>query len=1776
MHLLCFLLFLGERPYPCETCGFSFKTKSNLYKHCKSRAHSLKVGIEAKKQRRITFESLNDTAGEEIEISAETEDVEISDSETESAEEKEDANESVTRQEQAPTHVLKQVAEFLGKAKEERPKIATEKSIKEAEKLRKVEQKSALKASFDSQTFPFPGQKLVVRSLSVPGQLPKLAPKLLDISSQEVRTGHEVVLDATSVMQGTQPGQVMIPPQLLSNSVIVPGSANSIIVPGSTNSIIVPGSANSIIVPGSPSSVIVPSRVIKNGNLKIQIPRVSVPVSSSQEIKPSEISRPTQVRESTAKVSEETKSSDNTEDFFNQIESVTLPSPGADEEYINEALRDLEALSEKYRTATKAGFKLKTSVNTLPDKRVRVMIKMQEQTGDIKVQEEKPESALEKPVKDLTVAELKERISHLISANEAIVESPKLEPLRPKLARRSLSRQDSEKRIFPRNSRKSISEVKQASGEVVTPEQDSALTEKTPENSEKFTKSVIVEKIESDGESILILSNTDAEEDVNVEGDEHCSIDATSNGSYNQADLDVTKETNEQTISESVTVRNTKYYPVSKNLEKVQSRADIHDYHPLINPKTIGSIDRLAIKTQLHKTLVARTQEKTSDSLILSTGDGVMLPASQSVVLHPLPAEVQQQSTTLPSLPSTATKVMSSQPNTNIKYPIFNKSKSVSFLPSTLSEATQALAPGQAGKIALKNMKLKSKSLSMSDPSCSTFSKTAVSFALDSSISKPPLTPDTNTPNTPIAMDTSIPKTPQTPLNQPTNILEQLGNIQHYLVRSDSVQLLLANPGLLQKESSSAAQTVQAISSPTTCASATTESTLANKHLELSKALATSRSGSSEPAVRPSSLSTTALQGGSFLTMDPDSKKYISVSEHLNMINSRYSGVSFSPTPVAMLDPSTNEIKIQISLQPVTNIISSASNAPKLSPHSDSLPKQVDSSVMVQEPVLSASMTSATTPVLPVKGQPKLSPPSFRFPSSLPSPVTPSRVRNTPVFRFGTSASSPSVIQSPQPMPVFRFQTAQKTKSGGETVTQITDPKILQELLTSGKLKLGSGLVPPSSSNQDTAITHVESEQPTSSLNQRTSQQPSQLLYGPHKCNFCGIAFRKEGTLNLHLLYYCKLRKTAPLKSEFTPSFDKEIISRMFQQNSRYRPKEDRTPETEPSQGPSQLVFQNFEPKQKGKQKEVEIREAVTNKQKPAIISPSGPQRIVPTLRRSRSEIVEKKIVSEEEPPAKRPVWQQKLKGQILRRKLKGVLLLKRSLSLDATAFANKETENKTKPSKVKSETKQVDDTKHEIMSPPKKVRTSEQSEPTSYRVRKPILRRSESAPAIKKVNVNLKIKKPDSAEKKESNVISLKPDANAVAWQLVDVTVPVVYAQTWGHSSVAANPIYQQNCRMRLFDDMGTPHALVPTAILTPKTDIVSIDKTRKQFSFEISSTNKLSGNGASQRVIDTFKPSISSEPRTPLSAVSLTLLGHAYPTLRNLTHITFCCLNRLQPMYVCGGRNKKVSMYSNWCIAKHNPNPYGLSAKMLLSLYNSHYSSNPVWAINSGANSDSGVITHSTYWQFKQTHTSSNENEVKDIDKDEPKKDAENPVVKPEDKREMVKMIFGGYKSTAPYVYVRGRGRGKYVCETCGIRCKKPSMLKKHVRTHTDLRPYSCHHCKFSFKTKGNLTKHMKSKAHWKRCIELEIVPVPINIEDSQIDSSALAAQCSLSKEADSGGDPSMDESLEDDDEEDADDAAGDDDDDVEEGANESIDVDEPQPKTEPEAGPSSKVLR
>lgn len=80
----------------------------------------------------------------------------------------------------------------------------------------------------------------------------------------------------------------------------------------------------------------------------------------------------------------------------------------------------------------------------------------------------------------------------------------------------------------------------------------------------------------------------------------------------------------------------------------------------------------------------------------------------------------------------------------------------------------------------------------------------------------------------------------------------------------------------------------------------------------------------------------------------------------------------------------------------------------------------------------------------------------------------------------------------------------------------------------------------------------------------------------------------------------------------------------------------------------------------------------------------------------------------------------------------------------------------------------------------------------------------------------------------------------------------------------------------------------------------------------------------------------------------------------------------------------------------------------------------------------------------------------------------------------------------SVEPKKYIRG----KYLCVECGAKKSKLSELKQHLFTHENLRPFICYHCDISFKTKGNLVKHVKTKAHLNRCIE-----IGMNADDEQV---------------------------------------------------------------------------
>ncbi|XP_030645201.1 transcription factor HIVEP3 [Chanos chanos] len=213
-----------------------------------------------------------------------------------------------------------------------------------------------------------------------------------------------------------------------------------------------------------------------------------------------------------------------------------------------------------------------------------------------------------------------------------------------------------------------------------------------------------------------------------------------------------------------------------------------------------------------------------------------------------------------------------------------------------------------------------------------------------------------------------------------------------------------------------------------------------------------------------------------------------------------------------------------------------------------------------------------------------------------------------------------------------------------------------------------------------------------------------------------------------------------------------------------------------------------------------------------------------------------------------------------------------------------------------------------------------------------------------------------------------------------------------------------------------------------------------------------------------------------------------------------SWCYLNYIKPNPSIQTDHQN-SVYSSWCTSMCNPNPPGLTSKEVLSLLHCkqrHSTFTYTMAAMSAAVPEKTVPTSSRKTTNSEVHATqlkepgeskSAEKTEETLKSKEARKDEgeeEELTTSKHSDLSRVQICEGGYRSSEEYVYVRGRGRGQYVCEECGIRCKKPSMLRKHIRLHTDARPYVCQHCHFAFKTKGNLTKHMKSKAHGKKCPE------------------------------------------------------------------------------------------
>ncbi|XP_061599854.1 transcription factor HIVEP2 [Cololabis saira] len=283
-------------------------------------------------------------------------------------------------------------------------------------------------------------------------------------------------------------------------------------------------------------------------------------------------------------------------------------------------------------------------------------------------------------------------------------------------------------------------------------------------------------------------------------------------------------------------------------------------------------------------------------------------------------------------------------------------------------------------------------------------------------------------------------------------------------------------------------------------------------------------------------------------------------------------------------------------------------------------------------------------------------------------------------------------------------------------------------------------------------------------------------------------------------------------------------------------------------------------------------------------------------------------------------------------------------------------------------------------------------------------------------------------------------------------------------------------------------------------------------------------------------------------------------FPSLRTTTGVSWCYLNYTKPSCSRGGAPFASAYAALRGASSHNPNPLELSTSTALALLRSRQRGDKViYTMAAMCQPGTGKLVSSLILWRQTVEQLQRKPEPKEVDITFGKKvkdiSCRAKTAKEEWKEReasatpaaptRIKIFEGGYKSNEDYVYVRGRGRGKYICEECGIRCKKPSMLKKHIRTHTDVRPYICRVCNFAFKTKGNLTKHMKSKAHMKKCLELGVsvtmdeAEIQEHADEIQRNSKAGAAAASKHQFSDADDSDGMDEEAdeidEDDDEDD-----------------------------------------
>ena len=1627
----------GERPYPCDVCGFSFKTKSNLYKHCKSRAHVLKSNLEEKKQKLREQSGLGlGTSGDSDILDSENRSIGDLNSLSTGGVKRVVVQETVQK-EPAQRHVIQEVLKYLEKGKERRPnEVQTERQRAKLERLKSVQERTLAPDS------PRKTAVKMHRQFSLP-ILPTTSrphPVLLTPSTPMLALSSQIATPTGTQVQYHTGSHVNIMPKLVLG--LRQGSEN---------------------------------------------------LESVDERQPSEL-----------------------------VEIVNLPDPDTDPVTATKALRDLEELSEKLSKYKKDGMKLSTSVRNLEDRRIQVRLELVDEGSDKPAGQEFIPLVSSVLHKDMTLTEhlstpvtanplvksalsskLKERIQQIISDNEAIIDTPKLDPPRPKCLKRNLSRQDSDMVARPLD----IS--------------DSPLAQLLPP--------------ESAGMQNIHGTITDSHGQIASQPQRVKSV------------IQLLDKSNQP--EQTIVIENP---PHAMNFPGYQLTSTLQNATPASNPmaSTAKSALNQKLRACLELPLTTTYVPLPKNPVILAqlnranSATSVITPSGQSVIMSP-----------------------DAKSSTGIRTPIASASV-------TNQASVQVHTPGHMGKMALKNLQMRSKSLSSLQAQTSQTPITpltpgqavlgaampvatvgasvikAVSIA-HVSAAKPvqptyAIVQQTPTVMTPSGMQNLLIQAspgsgqPQYILQMPAHVSTPMAQM---VVSSGSVPMMILPDATTVMTSQAVLQQPYIIQSPQTP--------------QLSRS--TSVGFIQTPVMTPTHIIPDVLHGYQPVQIQQQGQQIILqsaapvtpvasvaplrlASQPLKAATSaaiKPIEVRPGPSLKSVKDPRLGQGTDPKAMKILSSIVSNTVNQTKLESTAGSKDLK-EIKIEIKFPPKQPPTISAKQVVLPKQSSVQHSPSSVLSSPTIITLSSPSQgVRPKILQRQDSVSGSPvsflppahaGVTQKPEvrktPTVAFRFDSPDVSKV----------PNTFLKLQSSGNLALLTSGQPITSlsSSFKPIIKEVYWTQEVSSGGQaNVDKVPNRSMLLPvqcqdlqensehspgetglmMKCPYCGISFKKPATLELHMACYCKMKKQTGAENSPTVgsphNINKELVAKMFNQ-----------PALAAALDQQRVRFGVKNVQEQSNITLVTLKSEVNPRLKDVVTEESS------GLKQSRWKTLKPKMYGE----LIKKNLQSKLKGRILKRKLKGKLLMKRSLSCDASSIDK--LKKQSTGSRDFSKSRLVDPDLYKGPVPvkhPRLVRSIDDSVVDGIRIQRPVFTRSESVPEVRESDLpSTDGETEEMLDSPEEGIDTNKADDNADVnnWQLKDVNVKVVTADCVVNRPEFVRPIYQQNFKMKAFAGMGTPLQFLPSATLTPRPDLMEIEKVRKMFTFDAKtlkliakpdSGRHVSGEkdsdqaavvktGTDEDMVATDQSTSTKRPtnqpptvkRVPLVR-QFSLVGNTYPSMRSMTHLTFCTTDRLQPSYVKS--SKKISMYSNWKVAPQNPNPLGLATRAVLSLYNSRYTTNPVWVTNCGDDPRKSLITHSSYWKQKQ---GSDGPEKVSVSKELLKKKADKSVIK------------GGYKSSAAYVYVRGRGRGKYVCHTCGIRCKKPSMLKKHIRTHTDLRPYKCKQCKFCFKTKGNLTKHMKSKSHLKKCMDLGIYPVPMEVDDTHIDESALRAQCNLSKQA------------------------------------------------------------